>query len=304
MGRAGRIAKGCGGLRPALRPLACLSKCRPGGKPMRRPGGWVNDMSSQEDRAPMQPLAPPPPDLPPRAALFLDFDGCLVEIAPRPDAVVVTPALTQRLIRLHGWLEGALAIVSGRDIADLRRRLPDFPGAIAGSHGAELSLDKSLTETTHDMNLDAAALHRLAAEAVADRPAILVERKPHGVALHYRADPSQRDVVETVMQRLAATHPGMVLQPAKMAVELRPAGSGKDSALKRLLALPPFVGRLPVYAGDDLTDEPAMAHVQAQGGFGIKIGSGETVARHRLPDPAALGRWLDGALAAASDGTR
>ena len=99
------------------------------------------------------------------------------------------------------------------------------------------------------------------------------------------------------MQHLADIHPGMALQPAKMAVELRPAGAGKDRALDLLMAGAPFAGRTPVYAGDDLTDEAAMAHAQARGGFGIKIGAGETVAHYRLADPAALARWLDDALA-------
>lgn len=245
----------------------------------------------------MQPLAQNLPPLSANAALFLDFDGCLVEIAPRPDAVAIPPDLPQRLARLHEWLRGAVALVSGRDIADLRGFLPDFPGAIAGSHGAELSLDGQLIEKTHAVDLNVEALHRAASDAVADSPAILVERKPHGVALHYRTDPSLRTVVEEVMQQLADAHPDMVLQPAKMAVELRPAGTGKDGALDRLMANPPFAGRVPVYAGDDLTDEVAMAHAQSRGGYGIKIGEGETIARYRLADPAALARWLDGALA-------
>ena len=237
----------------------------------------------------MQPL----PDLPANAALFLDFDGCLVDIAPRPDAVVIPAGLPERLARLHDRLGGAVALVSGRDIADLRSWLPDFPGAMAGSHGAELSLDGRSIEKTHGVDLDVAALHQTAADAVAGSPAILVERKPHGVALHYRADPSLRTVVEEVMTQLADAHPAMMLQPAKMAVELRPRGTGKDGALDRLMAVAPFAGRMPIYAGDDLTDEIAMAHAQAHGGFGIKIGEGETIAQHRLSDPAELAQWLD-----------
>ena len=237
------------------------------------------------------------PQLPDDAALFLDFDGCLVEIAERPDAIIVPADLPVRLARLHRRLDGAVALVSGRDVADLRRYLPDFPGAIAGSHGAELSLDGTRIEATHDTALDAAALHRTAREMAAPHPAVLVEPKPHGVVMHYRADPALRGFVEDSMARLAETHPGMALQPAKMAVELRPAGRGKDGALARLMDLPSFRGRVPVYAGDDLTDEPAIAEAQARGGFGIKIGDGETGARHRLADPAALAGWLDGALA-------
>lgn len=244
----------------------------------------------------MQPPALSIPALTANTALFLDFDGCLVEIAPRPDAVVIPSGLPGRLARLHDRLGGAVALVSGRDVADLRAYLPDFPGAIAGSHGAELALAGHLIETTHQVDLDLAALHQAAAGAVAEHPAILVERKPHGVALHYRADPSLRLVVEEVMAQLADAHPDMALQPAKMAVELRPAGTGKDGALDRLMAMAPFAGRVPVYAGDDLTDEVAMARAQALGGHGIKIGVGETVANHRLPDPAALARWLDDTL--------
>lgn len=244
----------------------------------------------------MQPLAPPPPVLASNTALFLDFDGCLVEIAPRPDAVVIPAGLPQRLARLHDRLGGAVALVSGRSVADLQVFLPDFPGAVAGSHGAELSLGGQPIRATHGIDLDIAALHGAAARAVATHPAILVEGKPHGVALHYRADPSLRLVVEEVMQQLADAHPGMVLQPAKMAVELRPGGTGKDRALDRLMAMEPFAGRVPVYAGDDLTDEVAMARAQALGGHGVKVGEGETVAQARLADPAAVARWLDDAL--------
>lgn len=256
----------------------------------------MDQLCRKEERAPMQPLARNAPILTPDSALFLDFDGCLVEIAPRPDAVVIPAGLPSRLARLHDRLGGAVALISGRDVADLRAFLPDFPGAIAGSHGAELAIGGERIQTTHDVAVDIAALHEAAAGAVAAHPAILVERKPHGVALHYRADPSLRPVVETVMQHLARTHPGMVLQPAKMAVELRPGGTGKDAALDRLMARSPFAGRVPIYAGDDLTDEAAMARAQALGGQGIKIGEGETVARTRLADPAALARWLDDAL--------
>ncbi|MFN4059992.1 MAG: trehalose-phosphatase [Paracoccus hibiscisoli] len=236
------------------------------------------------------------PLLSPDAALFLDFDGCLVDIAPRPDAVVVTPALRDRLSALHRRQGGAVALISGRDVADLRGHLPDFPGFVAGSHGSELSLEPGRITTLHQVDFDAPALHRAARDRAAPHPALLVEEKPHGVALHYRDAPQLRDFVETVMQDLAAQHPHLVLQPAKMALELRPGGVGKDSAMAHLLTLPPFAGRMPVFAGDDTTDEPAMAHAQSQGGFAIKIGDGPTAAHHRLSDPAALAAWLDASL--------
>src|SRR5688572_516353 len=81
-----------------------------------------------------------PPKIPADAALFLDFDGCLVEIAPTPDAISVPPSLAGALARLYRRLDGAVALISGRSASELRGFLPDFPGIVAGSHGAELSL--------------------------------------------------------------------------------------------------------------------------------------------------------------------
>ncbi|WP_022707059.1 trehalose-phosphatase [Paracoccus zeaxanthinifaciens] len=237
-----------------------------------------------------------PPVLPADAALFLDFDGCLVDIAPRPDAVVITDALRRRLALLHDRQGGAVALISGRDVGDLRRMLPEFDGWIAGSHGSELSTGPGHVEPLHEHPFDAPALHARTRELAAPHPAILVEEKTHGVAMHYRADPALRGFVEDAMAALASEHPHLQLQPAKMALELRPGGVGKDTAMARLMQHPPFAGRMPVFAGDDTTDEPAMAEAQSRGGFAIKIGDGMTAARHRLPDPSALAGWLDEAL--------
>ncbi|WP_265501561.1 trehalose-phosphatase [Paracoccus beibuensis] len=237
-----------------------------------------------------------PPPLPADAALFLDFDGCLVEIAHRPDAVVVSEALRDRLVRLNDRLDGALALISGRDVADLRGHLVDFRGIVAGSHGSELSVGPDEIQTLHQAPFDAAALHAAARKLAAPHPAILVEEKPHGVAMHYRDTPSLQGFVEDAMHDLAARNPHLMLQPAKMALELRPGGVGKDTALAQLMQMPPFEGRVPVFAGDDTTDEPAMAEAQSRGGFAIKIGEGPTAARHRLSDPAALAAWLDASL--------
>lgn len=237
-----------------------------------------------------------PPKLPLDAALFLDFDGCLVDIAPRPDAVRVPKTLIARLDLLHGRQNGAVALVSGRDVADLRGHLDGYHGIVAGSHGAEYSPRPGVIEAVHPAPSDISALHRMAHRLAADTADILVEEKPHGVALHYRANPKLRPRVEAIAIEIQSRHPALMLQPAKMAVELRPAGIGKDDAVARLMRLPPFAGRVPVYAGDDTTDEPAMAEVQRQGGFAIKIGPGDSAARYRLDDPRALALWLDETL--------
>lgn len=233
-----------------------------------------------------------PPDLPEDAALFLDFDGCLVEIAPTPDSIIVPDDLPGLLAGLHRRLRGAVALISGRNVDDLRRYLPDFPGAIAGSHGAELALPGQAIQPPGGTAIDIAALHEQARAIAAAHDGLLVEPKPHGVVLHYRARPELADWVGDAMGDLAAGYPMLAIQPAKMACELRPRDAGKDRALERLMDMAEFQGRVPVYAGDDLTDEIAIAAAQARGGFGIKIGKGDSVAQYRLPGPAALAQWL------------
>jgi len=249
-------------------------------------------MSDHDDNAMLPPAPFAAPDT---LALLLDFDGTLVEIAPRPDAITVPPDLPGRLARLHDRLSGALAVVSGRAVADLRGYLPDFPGLILGSHGAERAeagaepLILAPTDGLAELRAETAVYAR-------QHPALLVEDKTHSVVLHYRAAPGMAAQVAAFMQGLAARHPAFAVQPAKMAVELRPAGADKGSAVARLLDTPPFAGRVAVYAGDDTTDEAAMQVAQDRGGAGIKIGPGETVATYRMDGPADLYHWLDRAV--------
>lgn len=235
-------------------------------------------------------LAPPPPLDIARDALFLDFDGTLVEIAPRPDAITLPPGLAARLAALEGAVGGAFALVSGRNLAELVRYLDGFGGLIIGGHGAEA---RGLSGADAPPPESLAALQsRMSAFARAER--LLYEPKAHGAALHYRSRPEFGPEVEAFIQSLLQQFSAFSVQPAKMAYELRPASASKDRALARLWDLPRFAGRRPVFLGDDTTDEPAIAWAAAQGGYGVKVGPGETAARYRLADPAAVLSWLEG----------
>lgn len=237
-------------------------------------------------------LPPPPRDLLDDASLFLDFDGTLVPIAPTPDAVVVEPALIDLLSRLRARLEGRLVLLSGRSLADLGSLLGDWDGLSAGSHGLEAS-DEAATVPERDV----AAL--LADELSALRslhPAVLVEEKSYGLALHYRQAPAAEEMCRRLGE-LAAARTGWTLQPGKMVLELRPPGADKGAALRRFMDRPGFVGSRPVMIGDDLTDEAAFGAAQALGGTGILVGARETAARHALPDVAAVRAWLAEAAA-------
>lgn len=232
-----------------------------------------------------------PPALDPaRDALFLDFDGTLVEIAPTPDAVVVPRGLAEMLTRLHAAAEGAVAVVSGRMLAELERFLEGFEGVLIGSHGAERRgapappLPEGLRELQDEVR------------RIAGAEGLLAEIKTRGAALHYRSVPEREALARGFAEALAAAYPAFVLQPAKMAFELKPRGAAKDVALAEAMRGPPFAGRRPVYLGDDATDEPALGWVAGRGGVAVKVGEGDSAAPHRLESPRAVLDWLARAI--------
>src|SRR5688500_11317396 len=130
-------------------------------------------------------LAPPPLDLLDGAALFLDFDGTLVELAATPDSIRLDPDLLPLLDRLRVKLEGRLAIVSGRSLVDLDCHLRLRGIACSGSHRLELRLaDGMPLPLSLPRELDKV---RQAVQAfAAGKAGILVEEKPAGIALHFR----------------------------------------------------------------------------------------------------------------------
>lgn len=234
---------------------------------------------------------------PNEATLFLDFDGTLVDIADRPDGITVPDSVSRLLDRAMVRLDGRVALVSGRSVATLEGFLPGFSGTLIGTHGAERRLDGT-HENTVDFDHDTVdRLIRLAEDFAVLRPEFLIERKPSGVVLHYRQAAEHGALALRFMESLAMAADGFRLQPALMAYELKPEGVGKDVALADLLERSAFQGTTPIFAGDDLTDEPALQLVHDRGGVAIKIGQAETLAQARLPDPRTLVKVLEDWLA-------
>ena len=237
---------------------------------------------------------PPPPVLPNGASLFLDFDGTLVAIAERPDAVRVNERLAQTLARLHRSLGGRMAIVSGRpadQIAELFGGAPAF--VIAGSHGLELLRPDGGREAAQRPAGLAPARDAMV-ELARAWPGVLVEDKALGSALHFRGCPQAEEACGDLAKDLAARH-GLHLQTGKMVFELRAAGGDKGTAVRRLMTEPPMTGTTPLFVGDDDTDEPAFVAAAELGGAGIRVGGAAraTAARYRLPDVPAVLDWLD-----------
>lgn len=245
------------------------------------------------------PPAPPPlaqlADDPGGWALFLDFDGTLVDIAPTPDAIVVPTELHALLQTLAYRFGKALAIVTGRALADLDRRLGGLRLPAVGQHGAELRMDpeKGAEFVSGGPALDAA--RRRVREFSRRYPAVLVEDKGAAVALHFRADPDAGAAVRALAAQIASeSHGALEVTPGKAVCEIRPAGADKGAALRTFLGSAPFSGRRPLVVGDDFTDEAAFAAALAAEGSAVKVGTGTTRAPWRLAAPAAVRRWLAG----------
>lgn len=222
-----------------------------------------------------------------RSALFLDLDGTLLDIAPRHDQVIVAPGLPGVIARLARALDGAVAVVTGRPLADVDWLFPGLGVAVAAEHGARLRLtDGSIQSHSADLPWRADWLARLGA-ALPRWPGAFIEEKSIGFVLHFRQAPQYGDEIGAVMRALVAEAGGAAeLLPALMAFEVRAAGVGKGHAVRHLMAEPPFAGRIPVFIGDDVTDEEGMAEAEAQGGRGLHV------ARAFGGQPSAVRAWL------------
>ena len=229
-------------------------------------------------------LVPDPGAIRQHAALFLDLDGTLIDTAARPDAVVVPPDLPDILRQARLRLCGALAIVSGRRLGEIEALLGRRCLAMAAEHGAVYRLtprSRPISVTTHQVP----AAWRHAARALAGSPGLLYEAKSNGFVLHYRAMPHQGPVLLEALERIVAADPRFAILTADMAWEVRPAGVHKGMAVVAFMETSPFKGRMPVFVGDDVTDEDGMRAARAMGGLGLKVGVA-------FAGPATVRAWL------------
>jgi trehalose 6-phosphate phosphatase len=232
-------------------------------------------------------------------ALFLDADGTLLDIASKPELVEVSPDLPALLARLARRLAGSVALVSGRSIADLDRLFHPFHFAAAGIHGAERRDACGEIHWAGFAPEDLEPARRELRRLVARHPALLLEDKGRGLALHFRQAPELEDEVRAVLERLLVQLPADAhLQPGHCVIEIKRGGVDKGTAIEQFMQEPPFVGRVPVFVGDDAADEAGLAYVESLGGHGIFVGQDPGGQRGWLPDARAVRAWLRGVAAA------
>lgn len=227
-------------------------------------------------------------------ALFLDFDGTLVDLAPEPGQVMVPPDLTAILHRLHQAAGGALAIVSGRPLQQIDHFLAPLCLPGAGVHGAERrGANGHITQLPVP---DTKRLQAYLSPLVKQHTGLLLELKRGALALHYRQVPHLEQTCIQAMRDALACEQDFVLLRGKMVVEAKTAGIGKANAIAAFMRETPFAGKRPVFVGDDLTDEDGFTWVQSQAGYGIKVGAGPSQAHGRIASAAAVRNMLAYAL--------
>lgn len=233
----------------------------------------------------MKPIPPLP-----RAAFLLDLDGTLIDIAPTPASVVVPQSLPPSLAALRSKCGDAVAVVSGRPIAEIDALLGGAPFAVAAEHGAVVRHAPGLKLVSPTLPTVPEAWLQSARSLAERHEGAAVERKTHGFVLHYRAVPDRAEVFHLALQTLMAGSQDFALLPAKMAWEVRPAAVNKGLAVEALMASSPFAGRVPVFVGDDVTDDDGIAAAERLGGVGLKVGKD-------LPSAQAVRDWIAGLAA-------
>ena len=235
-------------------------------------------------------------------ALFLDVDGTLLDIvtgeadAPVPDGM---PAL---LAGLATYLGGALALVSGREIADIDQAFAPISTACAGSYGAQMRFESGgQVSQADDVRLPDPLRAQLI--SLAHKAGRIVEDKPHSVAIHFRDHPDADDTlrlqIETILDAAASVGPRPELIYGQGIYEIKPSGCSKGSALDRMMQTEVFSGRCPIMIGDDSSDEVAIDRAIVWGGTAFSVGQPLAGCSGVFDSPQQLRQSLEVVLAGA-----
>ena len=223
-------------------------------------------------------------------AFFFDVDGTLATIESQPESVSIPASVRQHLQQISNLSHGALALVSGRPIAQLDALVAPLEAPAAGVHGAERR-DASGRVHRHSLPGDIAQTLQTELQQTLDQwPGTLLEVKGMAFALHYRNAPEYEKSIMQLAEDAVTRFPA--LQPGKCVVELKPQGIDKGAAVREFMQEAPFIGRIPVFVGDDLTDEKGFLAVNAMQGISVKVGEGASHARYRLDSVDAVWHWL------------
>ncbi|HEX3651419.1 MAG TPA: trehalose-phosphatase [Rhizomicrobium sp.] len=247
-------------------------------------------MTSALQHLPVEPLLPSLDLM--RDALFLDIDGTMIDIAPTPEAVVVPESLKLSLSRLREALGGALALISGRTLGAIDELFAPLKFTAAADHAAEIRLQPA-GRVKHCAAPLSSAEKAAFAPVVKLDPRLRIEDKVYTLAVHYRLAPELGDTVIAAMRDTAAElHESLRVLCGKAVVEVKRHGFNKGTGLREIMLHPPFAGRRPIFLGDDVTDEDALAVLPEFSGLGISVGRLLPGATRQISSPAEVRLWL------------
>ena len=227
-------------------------------------------------------------------ALFLDVDGTILHLKETPDGVEASAHLLDILAQISRCLNGAVALVSGRSIGDLDRIFVPHKLPMAGLHGLERrDAAGHVNKFPEPQALE--GLRGPLNDIAGMSDGILVEDKSHALAIHYRQAPTKaaeiRKFVENLIRPLARE---LHVIHGNMVSEIKPMHADKGSAIRDFMNEPPFRGRVPVFIGDDTTDEDGFTYVNRLRGYAVRVGASKnTAARYRLDDVDDVISWLE-----------
>lgn len=228
---------------------------------------------------------PSPREILTRGALLLDVDGTLIDLAPRPDAVFVPEALRGSLSGLLAAMGGALALITGRGLSDVEGLFAPLQLPTVAEHGAVMRAVPGGEVHRAALPVAPEAWRRAALAFATQHEGVLFEEKPAGFVLHYRLAPGLRDTAFDLLAGLLGSGADFEILRASMAWEVRPRGTHKGVAVRNIMREPHFAGRIPIFIGDDVTDEDGIAAAEALGGAGYRVPDD-------FPEPEAVRAWL------------
>ena len=238
---------------------------------------------------------PNPADLRPvPIALFLDVDGTLLDLAPRPEAVAVPEGLRGALAGAEQRLAGALALISGRPIGQLDRLFAPLQLAAAGVHGAEIRVSAHAEpQSLTDARLPPEIWRNLQ-RLLRRFPGSFAEYKGVGFAVHHPADAASGERLYAALQEFvgALSSYQLEVQAGHCVIEATPAGIDKGSAIRFLMHRAPFAGRRPIFVADDNIDRAGFIAALSLGGLAFSVGAAMPGLSGWFAQPRAVRKWL------------
>ncbi len=219
-----------------------------------------------------------------RIALFLDVDGTLYEIERSPHLVRPCFKLQKKLHIIRNKLGGALGLISGRTLNDLDRIFDNTQIPVAGNHGAQLrDALRSKDYLANAKNLE--KIFYKITKLIGRQNNLKVENKGSNLTVHFRNSTIHRKEFKKTIMKLVKHEPELTFLEGKEVLEIRPLHHDKGTAIAFFMRTKPFLNRIPVFIGDDVSDEDGFETINKQGGLSVCVGKyKKSKANYFLPD--------------------